>query len=306
MLRGPLRYRLLGDGIRGVDVRMLRAIVNGKAGTLKADIRPGESWRRVFRSSEDFLTSSVFERLAYLDGALVWEILGKTFRSALLPPRRVADLQEISFWPNWPDTEGTIGQDVQPDVFMTFDVGDPGRRFALIVECKKGNNYQTARQWALEWQAFFAQTQSGDDPPDEVLLLALGGLPEPATATVTRFVEEIRKDWGQEVRALAADWSDLSRALDEIDLCSGVAERTVNDIRAALELNGYRTIRPMSELIRLAGRYAISPASAAELIRNLGQRFNAMLGLTKWVPRYRIQSSSGSILRAFGRRGEGS
>jgi hypothetical protein len=279
--------------------RMLQAIINGKAGTLTAEVKPGDSWRRVFRSSEDLLTASVFERLAYLEGALVWEILGRTFRPALLPPRKLAELEEIRFWPNWPDTDGAVGQDIQPDVFMTFAVGDPTRRVALIIECKRGNNHQTAGQWAREWVAFQAQNISAE-PPDEVILLALGGLPESATATVARFVDEIRKDWGQEVRAAAADWPDLSRALDEVELGGGIAERVVDDIRAALELDGYRTIRPMSELALYAARYPISSTSAVTLrMSSSDRRFSAMGELAAWAASHRTKLLSGSVLAAF-------
>jgi hypothetical protein len=286
---------------------MLQAIINGKAGRLPAEVKPGASWRHVFRTSEDLLTASVFERLAYLDGALIWEILRQTFRPALLPARRIVELEEIKFWPAWPDLEGTIGQDVEPDVVLRLSVGDPPRRVALVVECKTGNGRQYAGQWSKEWRAFEAQSALSD-PPDEVWLLALGGLPESATATVTRFTEEIREKWGVEVRALAADWTDLSRTLDEVELGGGIAERVVEDIRAALELDGYRTIRPMSELANCSARHRMSPASAGALRVSQGlgsgnyapevkpEQLSAMSELGAWAARLRTNSASASVL----------
>ncbi|MGH6956449.1 MAG: hypothetical protein ACREEW_07260 [Caulobacteraceae bacterium] len=242
---------------------MLQAILNGKAGAIPAGVSAGDSWRRVYRSSEDLLTATTFERLAYLDGPIVWAILVSTFRGAL-PPRRVAELREIEFWPLWQEASEALGQAVEPDVVLTLSLGDPPQKIVLIVECKAGNGQQYSDQWAREWLAFDAECAS-TDRPDELWLLALGGVADGAARTVERFTAEIRAKWGFEIRALAADWTDLARALDEIETSSSVSARIVKDLRQALDLHGYRNVQPMAGLVADVARYPISPTSASML-----------------------------------------
>lgn len=243
---------------------MLHAILKGKAGTLSATVSPGDAWRQVYRSSEDLLTATTFERLAYLDGPTLWAIIVSTFRSGALPARRVAELLEIEFWPIWQEAAAVLGQAVEPDVLLTLSIGDPAQRIALIVECKAGGGRQYSDQWAREWLAFQAET-AVTEQPDEVWLLALGGLPESAGRTVAKFSDDIRTRWNTEIRALAAEWSDLARALDEVNAPSRVAARIIQDLRLALELHGYRNVRPMNGLADDAGQYALSPASIVAL-----------------------------------------
>jgi hypothetical protein len=289
--------------------KMLQAIINGKAGRIPLGVRPGDSWRQAFRASEDLLTASVFGRLAYLDGGVLWEILRRTFGPEALPSRRVVEIEQIKFWPTWPEAQGRLGQDVEPDVVLTLGVGDPARRVAFIVECKTGGNRQYADQWAREWIAFEAET-SVVDPPDEVWLLALGGIPGGASATVLSFTRQIHQNHEITLRALAADWNDLSRALDEVELGSDVAERLIDDIRAALELCGYRTVRPLSELVTYATQYAISSVGerVLEANRQLGrgepidtapreQSFVGLSSLLAWARKFRSNQSSASRLR---------
>jgi hypothetical protein len=255
---------------------MLQAVINGKAGR-PASVADGATWRQVFRTSEDLLTATVFERLSYLDGPLLWEVLRNTFRPALLPPRKLVELLDVEFWPMWQDIDGGIGQDVEPDVVLTFSVGDPARTIVLIVECKLGG-LQYPRQWARESAAFAARRAA--DPPDDVWLLALGGLPDSALRTVTRFTGEIRATYGTDVQALAADWSDLARVLDELDAGDPIAGRIIGDVKAALALNGYRNIRPMAELASLADVYRVSPDSAARLRMSTPNTMAPVMGAT--------------------------
>ncbi len=286
----------------------MQAVINGKAGR-PASVADGATWRQVFRTSEDLLTATVFERLSYLDGPLLWEVLRNTFRPALLPPRKLVELLDIEFWPMWQDIDGGIGQDVEPDVVLTFSVGDPSRTIVLIVECKLGS-LQYPRQWARESAAFAARRAA--DPPDDVWLLALGGLPDGAARTVTRFTDEIRATYGTDVQALAADWSDLARVLDELDTGDPIAMQIIGDIKAALALNGYRNIRPMAELAGLAVLYRASPDSAARLRMSAPDPMvpvmgatpprksrEAMKGLGALSGEYRMSGASAARLRQF-------
>jgi len=282
---------------------VLHAILNGKAGALPADVSAGDSWRRVYRRAEDLLTATVFERLAYLNGPTLWAILVSTFRSGALPPRRVADLLEIEFWPLWQEAATALGQAVEPDVVLTLSIGDPAQRIVLIVECKAGGGLQYADQWAREWLSFQAET-TVTGQPDEVWLLAVGGLPDSAQRTVARFTDDIRTRWNTEVRALAAEWTDLARALDEIDTTSLLEARIVRDLKLAL---GYRNVRPMSDLVADAGRYALSDTSAITLqVAPAGAKarpstatpaFSPMRGLARKAKHYALSEASRQILK---------
>jgi hypothetical protein len=293
---------------------MLQAILNGKAGVLATDVSVGQSWRHAYRASEDLLTATIFERLAYLDGARFWQILASTFRSGGLPQRRVAELREIEFWPFWQDAVEKLGQSVEPDVVLTFSIGDPAQSVVLIVECKAGGGLQYPDQWAREWAAFDARWATSERP-DEVWLLALGGVPEGAARTVSGFTERIRKSWGLEIRAVAADWTDLAQVLEEIEASSVFEARVLQDLALALDLHGYRNVRPMEGMVAIASRYPISPRSAAALRAGRPEargptsatspkapaitRFRPMSELTKRVTDHRANPRSSIVLKRF-------
>lgn len=59
---------------------MLSAILNGKGRRLPTSLPTVASLRMAFVPSEDIPTSTVFERLAYLDGPVFWALLAATFR----------------------------------------------------------------------------------------------------------------------------------------------------------------------------------------------------------------------------------
>ncbi len=285
---------------------MLHAILKGKAGTLSANVSAGDPWRQAYRSSEDLLTATTFERLAYLDGPTLWAIFVSTFRSGTLPRRRLAELLEIEFWPLWQEAVGDLGQAVEPDVVLTLSIGDPVQRIVLIVECKAGGGQQYPDQWAQEWLAFQAET-AVTEQPNEVWLLALGGLPEGAQCTVSRFSGDIRARWNTEIRAAAAEWTDLARALDEVTAPSRLEARIIQDLKLALELHGYRNLRSMDGLSDEAARYTISEASFTALRATPSNSkvtpqkmpvFKPMLDLARSANLYAFSKASGRVLRS--------
>lgn len=99
---------------------MLSAILNGKGRRLPTSLPVGASLRTAFVKSEDILTSTVFERLAYLDGPTLWAVLAATFRPRILPDRKVAELERIEFWPRWGQANGTLERSVEPDFVLRF------------------------------------------------------------------------------------------------------------------------------------------------------------------------------------------
>ena len=235
---------------------MLSAILNGKGRRLPTSLPAGASLRMAFVRSEDILTATVFERLAYLDGPVIWALLVSTFRPSILPERKVAELTGIEFWPTWwPAGEGSGGS-VEPDVVMRFSVGDPPVEVVLVVECKLGG-LQYPAQWAREWIA--ARSEGAADEAAETYLLALGGLPTSAAAVVEAFTSKLRGTAGIEVKAAAADWRDLLRALDGLDVPRQPDRRIVSDVKAALALHGY------AEHVSMDGLAAVIPALGIQL-----------------------------------------
>ncbi|MBY3151305.1 hypothetical protein HFO56_02750 [Rhizobium laguerreae] len=239
---------------------MLQAVISSKAG--RFPVNNGEesvSWRKAFRISEDLLTASVFGRLAYLDDEVLWRIMRRTF-GAPLPDLRVAELEDIAFWPKWSDA---IEDDrkVEPDVFLDFKLGDPAAPVRLIVEAKLWKHpSQAARQWAREWVAY--HDANGDDG-HAVFLCAIGGLGRKMDETVERIAAEVSA-LGHEIKVAAAGWDNLLDALEEERLkpMPRATTRIIDDVVAALGLADYQHLKLPGAMIR-NGRPWNPSASAA-------------------------------------------
>ncbi|TNM59862.1 hypothetical protein [Aliirhizobium smilacinae] len=226
---------------------MLIALTNGKAGRVKQDISVGASWRDLFRSSEDLLTASVFGRLSYLEGPMVWKILRRGLGFEL-PDYKVVELYNVEFWPTWPEGDGAA-RTVEPDVFLQINVGDPSVQIDLIIEAKLGIGLdQCADQWRRQWTAYheLPATIDGDAKP---YLIAIGGLGQHEASYLSRILQDLQKG-GHEVKALAANWPKLLEAViavgkETTDLRD---TRILSDIVSALALAGYRQIQSFSGL----------------------------------------------------------
>jgi hypothetical protein len=224
--------------------------------------------RHVFRSSEDFLTATTFERLAYLDDATCWRVLQQAAKPELLPFRTVATLEQIEFWPRWPLRTKDEERVVEPDVFLRFSVGDPATRVALIVEAKLGG-FQSAEQWAREWHAY--QHNFGDTG-GEVVLVALGGL-EKRAASVAELADRANRELARlglapQLRAASLSWLDLVAALaDLLETGAGASVRRIlSDIIEALALHGYRRVKPVAELPAAARAFLALSARSADAL----------------------------------------
>ena len=142
---------------------------------------------------------------------------------------------------------------VEPDVVLRFSVGDPPQEIVLIVECKLGG-LQYPDQWAQEWIAYQAENAS-ESGASETCLLALGGLSTSAETMVDAFTKRLHETHGITVRAAAADWHDLLKALGGIEVTRASDGRVLADVRAALALHGYSQFTPMSSLGAIASGY---------------------------------------------------
>lgn len=208
-------------------------------------MKPGQSWRSLFRGSEDLLTATVFERLAYLNGALFWRLLTSTAKPSILPKRHVAELQKLTFWPRWNAAHSASGQGwTEPDAVLDFEIGDPPERVVLIVEAKLGG-LQTAEQWAREWIAY-ERENAGYDRPARTFLLAIGDFRllnarriEALTADASKLLESFSSEIP--VQAVGVNWSDLLiQVRKERDGSENHTRRVLDDIESALTLYGFR------------------------------------------------------------------
>lgn len=239
---------------------MLLALTNGKAGRIKQDIASGSTWRSVFRASEDLLTASVFGRLAYLDGPMLWTILRRTF--GVLPDFKVVDLVNIEFWPVWDDDE-IAGRTVEPDIFLQFHVGDPSQRIDVIVEAKLGvGAVQDAEQWRRQWLAYL-RLQKSIGEPWRMYHMAIGGMGRNAAWNAGRLISQMPPETSA-IEIMAANWPALAdsvyRQLNEQPVTRD--KRILIDIIEALALAGYRHINP---LVHLKSSRKFDPASLVTL-----------------------------------------
>ncbi|KQU93896.1 hypothetical protein [Devosia sp. Root105] len=224
---------------------MFKAIISGKAGTSAGAIAAGTSWSKAFQASEDLLTATVFERLNYLDGSTLWQILRATF--PILPAYRVADLLEADFWPRWSAGEG--GGQVEPDVVLRFEVGDPSRRIDLIVEAKLGG-VQNAEQWLREWRAYTASMSNTDEQVDSYLL-AIGGTGASATKTVLALKADVERLTAGTltIPADAAGWQRLADVIGDVEPAHSHQARVIEDIVEALAHFGFRHLSGLNSLL---------------------------------------------------------
>ncbi|WP_234879194.1 hypothetical protein [Sinorhizobium americanum] len=195
--------------------------------------------------SEDLLTASVFGRLAYLDGSILWRVLRRSFGPPL-PDFRVAELEGITFWPTW-DEGGEANGTVEPDVFLDFKLGDPAISLRLIVEAKFGSYpAQYAEQWVRQWTAYH---ESNGDDGNRVFLAAIGGLGKNVEETVEKIVGKVTA-LGHDIEVVAAGWDRLLDALEEER--NGPADRAttriIDDIVTALGLASYQHLRLLGDM----------------------------------------------------------
>lgn len=242
---------------------MLTAILRGKSRRSREPLAAGKSWRSIFRSSEDFLTSSVFERLNYLDGALLWALLRDATKSALFVPLADIELASMDFWPHW-----QVGQDtyVEPDVHITFRGG--GRRFSIIVEAKL-DLAQRAGQLAGEWVAYH---KSESAPGENVIILAVGGLEGGVSAMdLKKAVAQIMTDEGLQsdmLEIVSLEWDGLLQAILDIRArsdCRARDLRVFKDIETALGLHGFQRLFWLKDLPNFGALRAFTEASSSAL-----------------------------------------
>ena len=225
---------------------MLNAILSSKSGRVSPEDQQNLRWRDIFRGSEDLITATIFERLAYLAAETAWNLLASASGSQL-HAYRLAEITTMEFWPIWSTEDRARG--VEPDVFIAFELGDPVRKFHMIVESKYGG-VQSAWQLKEEILAWRQAVLDEIDTPDHLVVVAIGGL---RTGSRRQRLEDAFRDATVDLADVAGelslvmiDWSDFARAFALHKPQSPHEGRIVEDLRRSLELYGYHhAIQPV-------------------------------------------------------------
>ncbi|WP_299577477.1 hypothetical protein [uncultured Sunxiuqinia sp.] len=206
---------------------MLYAVEHHKAGR---NINSEEiSWQQLFKTSEDSLTSFVFERLFYLPVELMWTILTKACCGSELP-KQAGKMVSTEFWPHW-DAEHTSNSIfIEPDVFIRFS------EFDLIIEAKRyDKDQQYQGQWENQIQAY--RNEFSDEKP--LFYIALGGLFTHETQTVNG-IKVVMCRWKSLLEQVKMAHQLLSES-EGLLYSSDAILRILSDLKKVFRLHGYAT-----------------------------------------------------------------
>lgn len=206
---------------------MLRAYLHRKLGR----VQDGED---AFCRLEDPLTSSVFERFAYLPIEVVWEILRRTARACGTGtwPECPMGRPAWSFWPSWvPAGTGVNVLRVEPDVVLRF-VDDGGNCLGVVIFEAKHRGDQYA--WQRREQVAAARMAW---PAARVIHVAIGG-------THARALEPQPGGDSFEV-----SWPALRTVLARVRDAEPHVATLLGDIAAALDRWGYGPRTHISSLV---------------------------------------------------------
>lgn len=213
---------------------MLKAILHGKAGSIEHDGQDSVRWASVFKAHEDLLTSTVFERFAYLSDGVQTQILASCF--SLSPDdfqAKFGAFQSIDYWPRYALTEDGESRQVEPDLVIRFEFCN------LIVEVKPpegGDQYY--EQWQREVASFMQSDEYSELP---LYFLAIGRI-EMGNATQWAALLHERYDCLETVGATM--WQAVTDNLVKLvegDDISPTDRRVLTDILEALAFYGLKT-----------------------------------------------------------------
>lgn len=160
---------------------MLKAILHGKAGRIETNKGESVSWSSLFKAREDLLTSTVFERFAYLTNTTQQKILQDWFRTHHGDiPSNFGELNNINYWPSFIHQHERGQNRVEPDLILQFEECN------IIIEVKPpAGGEQHFTQWEKEIVSFL---QSDESQNKQLYFLAIGRINEADT-----------KDWAKQL-----------------------------------------------------------------------------------------------------------
>jgi len=217
---------------------MLKAILHGKAGRVEANKGESVSWSSLFKAREDLLTSTVFERFAYLSDAVQIDFIKYCFKAAYgIAPVNFGSFESITYWPRYThEHEDGINQ-VEPDLVLNFEECN------IIVEVKPpdgGDQYQW--QWQKEIESFL-QSDNKDEKP--LYFLAIGRIEDVNAKQWSKHLLQVNQ-FGRLKGIAALKWSVVTEyiiyVLSTNDRIPKQENRILNDILEGLSLYGLQNI----------------------------------------------------------------
>ncbi|MEZ9914323.1 hypothetical protein AB4346_16110, partial [Vibrio breoganii] len=159
---------------------MLKAILHGKAGRIEHNKDESVSWSQLFKTREDLLTSTIFERFAYLTDAVQHALLMHWFKQHHGNiPLSFGEFIDTTYWQRFNHQHDKGSNQVEPDLILHFE------HCNIIVEVKPpagGNQYFW--QWCKEIESFL----QAEDDDKRLYFLAIG-----------RVEHNSAKDWANEL-----------------------------------------------------------------------------------------------------------
>ncbi|MGF1690088.1 hypothetical protein [Photobacterium kagoshimensis] len=212
---------------------MLKAILHGKAGRIDHDGQESVRWASLFKAREDLLTSTFFERFAYLSDDVQTQILASCF--SLSPDdfqAKFGVFQSIDYWPRYELGEGGESRQVEPDLVIRFELCN------LIVEVKPpagGDQYYD--QWQREVDSFL---QSDEREALPLYFLAIGRID---TRNALQWGKLLKEQHLELELVGATKWQAVTDVLVKL-INEGVSrtdKRILSDMLEGLALYGLKT-----------------------------------------------------------------
>ncbi|GIU43738.1 hypothetical protein TUM4438_13330 [Shewanella sairae] len=265
---------------------MLKAILHGKAGRIDHNEGESVSWSSLFKAREDLLTSTVFERFAYLSCSLQGSLLTQCFKNYHgVIPDSFGEFEGITYWPRFTHEHEAGSNEVEPDLIIHFD------QCNIIVEVKPpAGGDQYFGQWKKEVESFL---QSDGDQDKPLYFLAIGRIGQ---ADAKCWAGELLQ-YFDELKGLAAlEWKEVSSYIMGLTYVGNSApelsitqqdRRILLDILEGLSLYGLQTSpfkwsqfnpyplpkltlehRLLQSISLNAANIAVAPPSMSELLAN--------------------------------------
>ena len=206
---------------------MLSAILHGKktgSGLAGTRLKIGET-----QGAEDILTSSVFERIAYLPD----EVFNR-FIQNLLNGYDFGHLYEIEFWPYWEINNAKI----EPDVVLFNQMQQ-----TIIIEAKRYDNTQQQYAYQLANEIQAAYNNEINDP----ILLTVGGMYEYSVKNKKQLKKQIddilqARNLKITYQLYVKSWQDIYLTLEQAikEDKAQFLQRLLSDIREAYDWHDIR------------------------------------------------------------------
>lgn len=219
---------------------MLKAILHGKAGRIEHNQDDSVSWSSLFKAREDLLTSTVFERFAYLSEHVQQNLLQNWFKSHHgIIPASFGEFEDITYWPRFNHEHEAGSNQVEPDLILHFD------QCNIIVEVKPpAGGDQYFGQWQKEVESFL---QSDRDHEKPLYFLAIGRIGQ---ANAKYWASLLLQEFDALKGLAALEWKEVSTYIMGLThianpvlplLITKQDRRVLSDILEGLSLYGLQT-----------------------------------------------------------------